>query len=302
MRPGQNRSIPSKSRRAIKRRLSWRHEPSTEMERAVKSLKQKNSPGAFPPAEEARKILEEIQKAQPPQDQEDQKKQEQDKKKEEQQKQDQNKKNEDQQKQEQKDQQKKEQQKKEQEKDESEKKDATKERARRTEETGRSQEVRRAEAKAATAADLARPDRRCAAEGTGTAAGKARARPQNEGPRARQGSRGEGLVMRRAHHAMIGLVVAALLSFCRRMRVRPTIRKSRSKPVPREIYHRRKHRLRRRDSQREESRWRPDLVGLARGFRRRLPTATSRIINRPPSFSTAGSPSRPASVMRTVSA
>ena len=38
-----------------------------QMERAVKSLKQKNRQAAYPPAEEARKILEEIQKAQPKQ-------------------------------------------------------------------------------------------------------------------------------------------------------------------------------------------------------------------------------------------
>ena len=67
------------------------------------------SSAAFPPAEEARKILEEIQKAQPKQDQEDKKKQEEDKKKEDQQKQDENKKNDEQQKQDQKDQQKKDQ-------------------------------------------------------------------------------------------------------------------------------------------------------------------------------------------------
>ena len=46
-----------------------------QMERAVKSLKQKDRQAAYPPAEEARKILEEIQKAQPKQDQQDQKQQ-----------------------------------------------------------------------------------------------------------------------------------------------------------------------------------------------------------------------------------
>jgi Ca-activated chloride channel homolog len=94
-----------------------------KMERALKSLKQKNSPAAFPPAEEARKILEEIQKAQPKQDQDDKKQQDQDKKKEDQQKQDQNKQNEDQKKQDQKDQQKKDQQKNDEEKKDQEKKD-----------------------------------------------------------------------------------------------------------------------------------------------------------------------------------
>ena len=51
-----------------------------QMERAVKSLKQKDPQAAYPPAEEARKILEEIQKAQPKQDQQDQKQQDQNKK------------------------------------------------------------------------------------------------------------------------------------------------------------------------------------------------------------------------------
>ena len=46
-----------------------------QMERAVKSLKQKDPPAAYPPAEEARKILEEIQKAQPKQDQQDRRQQ-----------------------------------------------------------------------------------------------------------------------------------------------------------------------------------------------------------------------------------
>ncbi len=71
-----------------------------QMGQVVKSLKQKNRQSAYPPAEQARKILEEIQKAQPKQDQEDQKK-----------------KDEDQQKQDQKDQQKNEQQKKDEKKD-----------------------------------------------------------------------------------------------------------------------------------------------------------------------------------------
>jgi len=77
-----------------------------QMERAIKPLKQNNAQAAYPPAEEARKILEEIQKAQPRQDQQDQKQQ------------DQNKKNEDQQKKkDQNDQQKNDQQKKDEQKD-----------------------------------------------------------------------------------------------------------------------------------------------------------------------------------------
>ena len=87
-----------------------------QMDRAAKSLKQKDRPNAYPPAEAARKILEDIQKAQPKEDQQDQKKQEQDKKNEDQQKKDQEQKDQpkkdDQQK---KDQQKKDQQKKDQE-------------------------------------------------------------------------------------------------------------------------------------------------------------------------------------------
>jgi Ca-activated chloride channel family protein len=76
-----------------------------QMERAVKSLKQKDPQAAYPPADLARKILEEIQKAQPRKDPQDQKQQ------------DQNKKNEDQKKQDQQDQQKKDQQKQDQQKD-----------------------------------------------------------------------------------------------------------------------------------------------------------------------------------------
>jgi Ca-activated chloride channel family protein len=60
-----------------------------QMEHAVKSLKQKDRKAAYPPAEEARKILEEIQKAQPRNEQQQQKEQEQNKKNEDQQKQDQ---------------------------------------------------------------------------------------------------------------------------------------------------------------------------------------------------------------------
>jgi hypothetical protein len=75
-----------------------------QMDRALKALKQKHSQAAYPPAEEARKILEEIQKAQPKKEQQDQKQQ------------DQNKKNDDQQKQDEKEQKKKDEQKKEQEK------------------------------------------------------------------------------------------------------------------------------------------------------------------------------------------
>ena len=55
-----------------------------QMERTVKSLKLKNRQAASPPAEEARKILEEIQKAQPKNEEPEQKQQDQDKKNEDQ--------------------------------------------------------------------------------------------------------------------------------------------------------------------------------------------------------------------------
>ncbi len=85
-----------------------------QMERAVKALQQKDPQAAYPPAEEARKILEEIQKAQPRQEEQDQKQQ------------DQNKKNEDQQKQDQREQQQKDPQKKDQEKKDQQNKDQQK--------------------------------------------------------------------------------------------------------------------------------------------------------------------------------
>ena len=74
-----------------------------QMDRTVKSLKQKDTKSAYPPAEEARKILEEIQKAQPKQENQDQQKKDQQKKDQEkkdqdQQKKDQEKKDQDQQK------------------------------------------------------------------------------------------------------------------------------------------------------------------------------------------------------------
>ncbi len=90
-----------------------------QMERTTRALKQKDARAAYPPAEEARKILEEIQKAQPRQEQ-------QDKKDEDQKKQDQKdqQKNDEQKKDEQKkDQEKKDQEKKDQEKKDQEKKD-----------------------------------------------------------------------------------------------------------------------------------------------------------------------------------
>jgi Ca-activated chloride channel family protein len=85
------------------------------MERAGRALKQKDRQAAYPPAEEARKTLEAIQKAQPRNDPQDQKQQDQEKNKEDQQKQDQQKKDQQQDDREKEDQQKKDQQKKDQE-------------------------------------------------------------------------------------------------------------------------------------------------------------------------------------------
>ncbi len=95
-----------------------------QMERAAKALKLKDRAAAYPPAEEARKILEELQKAQPPDEQPKQDQQNQDKKKDEQQNQDQKDQKDEQQKQDQKDQEKKkDEQKKQGQKDQEKKKD-----------------------------------------------------------------------------------------------------------------------------------------------------------------------------------
>ena len=82
-----------------------------QMDLAAKALRKKDRQAAYPPAEEARKILEEIQKAQPPNEDQKQDQRDQDKKKDEQQKQDQ------------KDQEKKDEQKKQDQKDQEKKKD-----------------------------------------------------------------------------------------------------------------------------------------------------------------------------------
>ena len=83
--------------------------------------------------------------------------------------------------------QKKDQQKKEQQKKDDRREEGRAEEGSGTEEAGRAEEVRRAEtgSEAATAAGLARSDRRGTAQGPRTAAGKARTRPQDEGPRVR---------------------------------------------------------------------------------------------------------------------
>jgi hypothetical protein len=92
-----------------------------QMDLAAKALKKKDRQAAHAPAEEARKILEEIQKAQPPNEDQKQDQKDQEKKKDEQKKQDQK---DEQQKQDQKDQEKKkDEQKKQDQKDQEKKKD-----------------------------------------------------------------------------------------------------------------------------------------------------------------------------------
>ena len=106
-------------------KASWRPKATwrTRMERA-ENAKLKDRPAAYPPAEEARKILEEIQKAQPPEEQQKQDQKDQDKRKDEQQKQDQKDQKDEQKKQDQKDQdKKKDEQKKQDQKDQDKKKD-----------------------------------------------------------------------------------------------------------------------------------------------------------------------------------
>ena len=178
------------------------------MERAVKSLKQKEPKAAYPPASLARQILEEIQKAQPRPEQQDQKQQ------------DQNKKDEEKKKEETKAKGSTEATRATEERRAEER--ATEERRKRkegpgkerpaAEKAGRAKQVRRAEVGSETtaAASLTRSDRRGIAKGAGTAARKARTRPHDEGEIVRQSSRGEGLVMRHASYAMTGVAVVAL--------------------------------------------------------------------------------------------
>jgi Ca-activated chloride channel family protein len=83
---------PQQLKAAYQKAIELAPRAAEQMERVTKSLKQTNTQAAYPPAEQARKILEEIQKAQPKQDQKDQKQQDQDKKNEDQQKKDQQKK------------------------------------------------------------------------------------------------------------------------------------------------------------------------------------------------------------------
>ncbi len=135
--PAQAKPVDPKAIKAgYQKAIELAPRATDQMEHVVKSLKQKDAQSAYPPAEQARKILEEIQKAQPKDKEKDQKQQDQEKKKNE----DQEKK--DKQKEQQKDQQKKDQQKKEEEKKDQEKKDEQKKDAekKKQEETSKSDE------------------------------------------------------------------------------------------------------------------------------------------------------------------
>ena len=122
---------PEKIKAGYQKAIELAPKAAGQMERAAKALKLKDRAAAYPPAEEARKVLEEIQKAQPPEEQKKQDQKDQEKKKDEQQKQDQknqDKKKDEQKKQDQEDQEKKkdERQKKDQEKKDQQKKDQEK--------------------------------------------------------------------------------------------------------------------------------------------------------------------------------
>ncbi len=115
---------PDKIKAGYEKAIELAPKAAGQMERAAKALKLKDRAAAYPPAEEARKILEELQKAQPPDEQKKQDQKDQDKKKDEQQKQDQKDQKDEQKKQEQKDQEKKKgEQKKQEQKDQEKKKD-----------------------------------------------------------------------------------------------------------------------------------------------------------------------------------
>lgn len=74
---------PAQLKAGFEKAIELAPQAAVQMETALKSLRQDDQPAAYPPAEEARKILEEIQKAQPKQEQqkEDQEKQDQDQQK-----------------------------------------------------------------------------------------------------------------------------------------------------------------------------------------------------------------------------
>ncbi len=105
---------PKLIRAGYQKAIELAPQASLQMGKAVNSIRQKDTQAAYPPADEARKILEEIQKAQPKPDQPEQKKKDEDQQKK------------DQKDQEKKDQEKKDEQKKDQQKDDQEKKDQQK--------------------------------------------------------------------------------------------------------------------------------------------------------------------------------
>ncbi len=82
---------PEKLKAGYQKAIELAPKAVAEMEHAIKALKQKDRRMAFPPAEEARKVLEEIQKAQPPNEQPEQKNQDQKKNEEQKKNQEQNK-------------------------------------------------------------------------------------------------------------------------------------------------------------------------------------------------------------------
>ena len=150
--------------------------------RSQGAARQKDRQAASAPAEEARKILEEIQKAQPRNEQPEQKNQEQ----------------------------KKQIRRKRKSKQKQETKGPARKTSRKTrakdEQEGQQEKKEQkpgdsdcAKEGSSRTASLARPGRVGTPQGPGTAAGEARARPHGEGPRVGKGTRGEGLVMRRAH-------------------------------------------------------------------------------------------------------
>lgn len=80
---------PEEIKAGYRKAIELAPQAAEQMDTAVRALKQKDRRAAYPPAEEARKILEQIQEAQPKKNQPDQKPPDQDKKNEEQKKQDQ---------------------------------------------------------------------------------------------------------------------------------------------------------------------------------------------------------------------
>ncbi len=109
--PGQPKPVdPKQIKAGYEKAIELAPQAVEQMDQAVKALNRKAPQAAYPPAERARALLEEIHKAQPKNDEQDKKQQEQNKKNEDQQKKDQ-------QKDLQKDQQKKDQEKKDQQKD-----------------------------------------------------------------------------------------------------------------------------------------------------------------------------------------